>query len=79
MHGTYNVVDQRINLRGTLRLQAKVSDTTGGFKGFLLKAISPFIKKNKPQEPLPVAVTGTYTHPQYQVSITKDSQHRHGM
>ena len=40
--------------RGTLRLQAKVTDTTGGFKGFLLKAISPFIKKNKPQEPLPV-------------------------
>lgn len=79
MHGSYNVVDQRINLRGTLRLQAKVTDTTAGFKGFLLKAISPFIKRNKPQEPLPVAVTGTYTHPQYQVSITKDNQHRHGM
>jgi hypothetical protein len=79
LHGTYNVVDQRINLRGTLRLQAKVTDTTAGFKGFLLKAISPFIKKNRPQEPLPVAVTGTFDHPQYSVSLTKDSQHRHGM
>jgi hypothetical protein len=79
MHGTYNVVNERINLRGTLTLQAKVTDTTGGFKGFLLKAISPFIKKNKPQEPLPVAVTGTYDHPQYSVSLSKDNQHRHGM
>ena len=79
MYGTYNVVDQRINLRGTLRLEAKITDTTAGFKGFLLKAISPFIKKNKPQAPLPVAVTGTFDHPQYSVSVTKDNQHRHGM
>jgi hypothetical protein len=80
MHGTFNVVNERINLHGTLKLQAKITDTTGGFRGFLLKAISPFIKtKNKPQEPLPVAVTGTYDHPQYQVSITKDTQHRRGM
>jgi AsmA-like C-terminal region len=80
MHGTYALQSERINLHGTLRLQAKLTDTTNGFKGFLLKAISPFIKKNnKPQEPLPIAVTGTYDHPQYQVSITKDTQHRHGM
>ncbi|HVO63922.1 MAG TPA: AsmA-like C-terminal region-containing protein [Terriglobales bacterium] len=80
MHGTYDVVSQRINLRGTLYLQAKLTDTTSGFKGFLLKAISPFInKKNKPREPLPVEVTGTYDHPQYSVSLTKDNQRRHGM
>jgi AsmA-like C-terminal region len=79
MHGTYNLVSERINFRGTLKLEAKISDTTGGIKGVLLKAISPFIKKNKPQDPLPVAVTGTYDHPQYSVSVTKDSQRRHGM
>ncbi len=79
MQGTYALESERINLHGILQLQAKITDTTSGFKGFLLKAISPFIKKNKPQEPLPVAVTGTYDHPQYQVSLTKDSQRRHGM
>lgn len=80
MHGTYALESERINLHGTLTLQAKLTDTTSGFKGFLLKAISPFIKRsNKPQEPLPVAVTGTYDHPQYQVSITKDNQRRRGM
>jgi hypothetical protein len=79
MHGTYNVIDERINLHGIVRLQAKISDTTSGFKGFLLKAISPFIRKDKPQEPLPVAVRGTFEHPQYSVSLTKDNQHRHGM
>jgi hypothetical protein len=80
MHGTYALESERINLQGILTLQAKITDTTSGFKGFLLKAISPFIKRsNKPQEPLPVAITGTYDHPQYQVSLTKDNQHRRGM
>jgi hypothetical protein len=79
MHGTYNVISERINLRGTLLLQAKLTDTTNGFKGFLLKAISPFIKKNKPRAPLPVAVTGTFEHPRYSVSVTSDNQHPHGL
>lgn len=79
MQGTFNVVDEHINLHGVVRLQAKISQTTSGVKGFLLKAISPFLKTDKPQEPLPVAVTGTFDHPQYSVSLTKDNQHRHGM
>jgi hypothetical protein len=79
MHGSYNVISERINLRGTLLLQAKLTDTTNGFKGFLLKAISPFIKKNKPRAPLPVAVTGTFEHPRYSVSVTSDNQHPHGL
>ena len=76
MHGTYNLVNERINLHGAVRLQAKISDTSTGIKSFLLRAISTFIKRNKPQVPLPIEITGTFDHPRYSVSITKAGQHR---
>ena len=78
LHGTYNLVNKRVDLHGIVQMQAKVSDATTGVKSFLLKALSPFIKKNKPASPLPVAITGTYDHPQYSISITK-KQERRGM
>ena len=77
MHGTYNVANETINLHGVVRLQAKISDTTTGAKSLLLKATSPFIKRDKAQEPLPVAVTGTFDHPRYSLSLTKANQDRH--
>ena len=70
MHGTYCLLNERINLAGTVQLQAKVSSATTGIKSFLVKALDPFIKKDRPEEPLPVAITGTYSHPQFSVSLT---------
>jgi hypothetical protein len=70
VHGTFNIVNERINMHGMVQLQAKLSNTTSGFKSFLIKVLNPFINKDKPQEPLPVAVSGTYSHPQFSVSIT---------
>ncbi len=78
MHGTFNMISQHVDLHGTVQLQAKVSDTTTGFKSFLIKALSPFIKKDKPREPLPVAITGTYSHPQYSVSLTSKKKQARG-
>ena len=74
MHGRYNILTEHIDLHGTVRLQAKMSNATSGIKSFLLKAISPFIKNDKPQEPLPIAITGTYHHPQYSISVTKKNK-----
>lgn len=68
MHGTYNLIDQRINLRGLLYMQAKLSNATSGVKSFLLKALGPFLKSNHRGEVLPVAITGTYDHPSYHLS-----------
>lgn len=70
VHGTFNIVNERISMHGIVQLQAKLSNTTSGFKSFLIKVLNPFINKDKPQEPLPVAVSGTYSHPQFSVSIT---------
>ena len=70
MHGTYNLMTERIDLHGTLQLQTKLSQATSGIKSFLIKALSPFLKNNKRQIPLPVSITGTYDHPVYKVEST---------
>jgi hypothetical protein len=70
MHGTYGLVSENIDLAGILRMQAKLSDATNGIKSFLVKALSPFLHNNRPREPLPVSITGTYDHPKYHVDTT---------
>src|SRR5215471_2152806 len=47
LNGKYGLRDERIDLNGTASLQAKLSETTTGFKSFLLKAIDPFFKRKK--------------------------------
>lgn len=68
MQGTYNLLNQRINLHGLLHMDAKLSNATSGIKSFLLKALSPFLKSNHRGEVLPVSITGTYDHPSYHMS-----------
>jgi AsmA-like C-terminal region len=66
LHGTYNVVNQRIDLRGTLLMQAKLSQATSGVKSFLLKVLDPLLKKNhRGGAKMPVSITGTYSRPSY--------------
>jgi hypothetical protein len=66
LHGTYNVVDQTIDLRGTLLMQAKLSQATSGVKSFFLKVLDPFLKKNHHGgAKMPVSITGTYSHPSF--------------
>jgi hypothetical protein len=68
MHGTYDLVSERINLQGDLQIQAKPSDATSGMKSFLLKAFDPFLKNNHHNALVPVKITGTYSKPNYAVS-----------
>ncbi|HKU22914.1 MAG TPA: AsmA-like C-terminal region-containing protein [Terriglobales bacterium] len=68
IHGTYNLVNERINLHGLLRMDSSLSNATSGIKSFLLKALGPFLKSNHRGEVLPVGITGTYAHPSYHMS-----------
>jgi AsmA-like C-terminal region len=68
MDGTYDLVSERIDLRGILHIQAKLSDATTGIKSFLIKALNPFLKNDHPGAEVPVRITGTYSHPVYRVS-----------
>jgi hypothetical protein len=60
IHGTYGLVDKQVNLRGVLRTTGKLSDTTSGFKAFVLKAINPFLKKKNEVKIVPFKITGTF-------------------
>lgn len=63
LNGTYNLISQRIDLRGQLRTEAQLSQTTKGLKSFLLKAVDPFYKRKGAGAVIPVSIGGTYSHP----------------
>lgn len=74
LHGTYNVIDHRIDLHGQLQVDTQISKTTTGMKALLLKVMDPFFKKRRRGEVVPVHIGGTYEHPQYGLDLSKDKQ-----
>ena len=44
MHGSYNLISEKIDLHGTLKTQAEVSKTTHGIKALMLKVLDPLSK-----------------------------------
>jgi hypothetical protein len=58
-------------LRGTLKLDAKLSQTTTGIKSFLLKAIDPLFKKKDAGAVIPIKVTGTRSQPSFGLDVAR--------
>lgn len=66
LHGTYDLMTEKIDLHGILSMDASLPKATSGVKSFLLKALNPFLKKNhRGGAKFPVAITGTYQQPRY--------------
>jgi len=63
--GDYGLQDEHLNFQGTAALQAKLSQTTTGFKSFLLKALDPFFEKKNAGAVVPFKITGTREHPSF--------------
>ena len=61
--GNYEIKNQNIDMRGHLRMHAKLSQTVTGVKSFFLKAIDPFFSKNGAGTELPITITGTEDKP----------------
>jgi hypothetical protein len=80
LHGTYNVIDHRIDLHGQMQVDTQISKTTTGMKSLLLKVMDPFFKKRRRGEVVPVHIGGTYEHPQYGLDLDdrKDGQKAKG-
>jgi AsmA-like C-terminal region len=74
VYGTYDILNETINLHGRMQVDTKISKTTTGMKSLLLKAIDPFFKKKKKGEVVPIHITGTYQHPQYGLDLTKPKE-----
>ena len=72
--GTYGLHGEELDFEGNLRLDAKVSETTTGFKALLLKAVDPLFSrksKGKTQSVLPIKISGTRSKPQFGLDIGK--------
>jgi uncharacterized protein involved in outer membrane biogenesis len=63
--GTYGLRSEKIDFKGHVQLQGKVSQMTTGWKSLLLKAADPFFKKNGKRTVLPVKITGTKSDPKF--------------
>jgi hypothetical protein len=78
LHGTYNLISEKIDLHGTLNTDAELSKTTHGVKALMLKVLDPFFKKHRAGYAAPVKITGTYDHPSFGLDLAdRDSKH-HG-
>jgi hypothetical protein len=78
LQGTYNLLNEKIDLRGTLKTEAEVSKTTHGVKALMLKALDPFFKnKHREGYTAPVKIAGTYEHPSFGLDMGDDAAKNH--
>jgi hypothetical protein len=68
MHGTYNLLNAKIDFHGTVKMDAKFSQSTTGIKSVLAKVLDPFFDK-KHGSVVPVLVDGTYHKPHFGVDL----------
>lgn len=65
MSGDYGLHSQKLDFQGELRLEAKLSQTTTGFKSLFLKIVDPFFSGKGAGAVLPITITGTRQHPKF--------------
>ena len=69
LDGTYALHDEDIDFRGSLRLQATLSQTTRGWKSKLLKPFDPLFEKHGAGTFVPIRITGTGSDPHFGVDV----------
>lgn len=61
--GSFNLLNEQVDVTGTLRMDTDLSHATTGVKSLLLKPIDPLFKKKHAGTVAPVHLSGTYDHP----------------
>lgn len=72
LHGTFNLLDTRIDLTGRVALQQGISHAVTGWKAWLLKPLTPFFQHKHAAAVVPIAVTGTAQHPKIGQNLLHD-------
>jgi AsmA-like C-terminal region len=71
MHGTFNLLSERIDFHGVLKTDAEFSRVGGGgIKSVFLKPFDAIFKKKPVGAEIPVKLTGTYSHPEPGLEIS---------
>jgi hypothetical protein len=63
--GNYALKPETLDFRGTLGMQAKVSETQSGFKSLLLKVVDPLFKRPGGGSSIPIRIRGTRNNPDF--------------
>ncbi len=71
LRGTYNLSGEQIDFHGTVRMRAKISQTTTGIKSFFLKIIDPLFKRKGAGAVIPIKITGTREQPSFGIDIRR--------
>jgi hypothetical protein len=69
VEGTYSLLTERIDFRGTLKTLSQPSNSTHGMKSLMMKFLDPIFKKKKANYIVPVKITGTYSHPSFALDL----------
>lgn len=65
VHGQYSLDGKVFDFHGTLKLNAKLSQLTTGWKSVLLKPVDPFFSKDGAGTEIPFRVSGTRSEPHF--------------
>lgn len=71
LHGTFGIPTQALDFEGTVRLEAKVSQMTTGFKSVLLRAVDPLFERDGAGIVVPIKISGTRKDPSIEVEFGK--------
>jgi hypothetical protein len=65
MTGQYSLDGNTFDFHGTVKMEAKLSQMTTGWKSILLKPVDPFFRKNGAGTEVPFKITGTRSEPHF--------------
>jgi autotransporter translocation and assembly factor TamB len=68
--GSYAGKTQALDFRGTVRMEAKLSQMTSGFKSALLKVIEP-VFRHKGATVIPITIGGTAKEPKFGLDVAR--------
>lgn len=76
MAGNYSLDGRTFDFRGTVRMDAKLSQMTTGWKSLLLKPVDRFFSKDGAGTEVPVRVTGTESEPHFGLDFHDKDEHK---
>jgi AsmA-like C-terminal region len=68
MHGTFNIISQKIEFHGTVRTNADLSQQSSGAKSIFAKVLDPLFRKKRGTV-VPVVLNGTYRDPHFGLDL----------
>jgi hypothetical protein len=76
MAGNYSLDGRTFDFRGTVRMDAKLSQMTTGWKSLLLKPVDRFFSKDGAGTEVPVKITGTESEPHFGLDFHNKDEHK---